>query len=44
MLTLTVDGPELALELPGGPQQLVTLVLHFLGLLLVLVSMLNKGQ
>jgi hypothetical protein len=43
-LTLMADGPELELELPGDPQQLVALVLHFLGLLLVLASTLDKGK
>jgi hypothetical protein len=43
LLTLMADGFELRLELPRGPQQLVALILHLLGLLLVLTSVLNEG-
>jgi hypothetical protein len=43
-LTLMADGFELRLELPRGPQQLVVLIIHLLGLLLVLTSMLDEGQ
>jgi hypothetical protein len=44
MLTLTADGFKLGLELQRGSQQLVVLVLHILGLLLVLMSTLDEGQ
>jgi hypothetical protein len=44
MLTLTADGFKLGLELPRGPQQLIALTLHLLGLLLVLASALDEGQ
>jgi hypothetical protein len=43
LLTLMADGFEHRLELPRGPQQLVALILHLLGLLLVLTSVLNEG-
>jgi hypothetical protein len=44
MLTLTADGFKLGLELFRGPQQLITLVLHLLGLVLVLKSALDEDQ
>jgi hypothetical protein len=44
MLTLMADGFKLGLQPLRGPQQLITLVLHLLGLLLVLMGMLNEGQ
>jgi hypothetical protein len=44
MLTLTADRFKPGLELARGPQQLVVLVPHLLGLLLVLTSALNEGQ
>jgi hypothetical protein len=44
VLTLTVDGFKLRLKLLRVLQQLITLILHLLGLLLVLTSALNEGQ
>jgi hypothetical protein len=43
MFTLTADGFKLGLELLRGLQQLIVLVLHLLGLLLVLTSTLDEG-
>jgi hypothetical protein len=44
MLMLTADRFKVRLELARGPQQLIALGLHFLGVLLVLMSTLDEGQ
>jgi hypothetical protein len=44
LVALTTDRFKLGLQLRRGPQQLVVLALHLLGLLLVLVSALDEGQ